>query len=135
MAGTAYVDSSALLKLVVREPETAALEADLAARDGLVASRLAVVECRRAARRASHSRLLHTVDEILDAIYLLEMTPAILDAAAQADPPLLRSLDALHVATALSVGDAQMEVITYDQRFADAARAHGLTVLQPGRSP
>jgi len=135
VAGTAYVDSSALLKLALREPETAALEADLADRDGLVASRLEVVECRRAARRASHRRVLSTVDEILDAIYLIEVTPAILDAAAAADPPPLRSLDAIRLATALSVRDPRMDVITYDDRFADAARAHGLTVVQPGRGP
>ena len=132
MGGTAYVDSSALLKLAVREPETSALEADLASRDGLVASRLAVVECRRAARRASNRRVLQTVDEILEAIYLIEVTPAILDDAAAADPPLLRSLDAIHLATALSIGDAGMEVITYDLRFAAAARANGLVVVHPG---
>ena len=132
MAGTAYVDSSALLKLAVREPETPALEADLAGRDGLVSSRLAVVECRRAARRASHRRLLQTVDQILEAIYLIDVTPAILDDAAAADPPLLRSLDAIHLATALSIGDAQMEVITYDARCAEAARASGMSVVQPG---
>ena len=132
MPGTAYIDSSALLKLVVREPETSALEADLANRDGLVASRLAVLECRRAARRASHARLLQRVDEVLDAIYLLDLTPAILDDAATAGSPLLRSLDAIHLVTALSVGDDALEVITYDARLADAARASGLTVVQPG---
>jgi predicted nucleic acid-binding protein len=133
VGGTAYVDSSALLKLALREPETAALEADLAEREGLVASRLAVVECRRAARRASHRRVLQTVDEILEAIYLIEVTPAILDAAAAADPPILRSLDAIHLATAMSVADPVMDVITYDERFADAARSRGLAVVQPGR--
>ena len=133
MPGTAYVDSSALLKLVVNEPETSALEADLVNRDGLVASRLAVLECRRAARRASHARVLQRVDDVLDAIYLLDVTPAILDDAAEADPAFLRSLDAIHLVTALSVGDAALEVITYDARLADAAIAHGLTVVQPGR--
>lgn len=44
------------------------------------------------------------------------------------------SLDAIHLATALSIGDARLEVITYDGRFAGAARANGLTVVQPGRS-
>jgi predicted nucleic acid-binding protein len=53
MAGIAYIDSSALLKLVVREAETSSLEADLAEREGLIASRLAALECRRASRRAS----------------------------------------------------------------------------------
>jgi uncharacterized protein len=128
----AYIDSSAVWKLAVREPETAALETYVAACDGLVSSRLAVLECRRAARRASRVRVLHAVDDVLDAIYVLDITQAILDDAALADPPLLRSLDAIHLATALSIGDAQVEVITYDQRFADAARANGLSVVQPG---
>ena len=135
MPRTAYVDSSALLKLVVREPETSALEADLAERDGLMASRLVVLECRRAARRASHAPLLQRVEDILDAIYLLEITPAILDDAAALDPPLLRALDALHLATALAVDDPELELITYDARLADAATAHGLVVVQPGRRP
>lgn len=133
MTGTVYVDSSALLKLPVREPETAALEAHLVTRDGLVTSRLAVVECRRAVRRASRGRLLQTMDQVLDAVYLIEITHAILEEAASAGPLLLRSLDAIHLATALSVGDPQLEVITYDTRFADAARASGLSVVQPGR--
>jgi predicted nucleic acid-binding protein len=133
MPGTVYVDSSALLKLAVREPETAPLESHLATRDGLVTSRLAVLECRLAARRASHARLLQTIDQVLDAVYLLDITPAILDDAATANPPLLRALDAVHLATALSIGDAQLEVITYDTRLADAARANGLSVVQPGR--
>jgi predicted nucleic acid-binding protein len=129
----AYVDSSAVLKLAVREPETAALEAHLASCEGLMSSRLAVLECRRAARRASHGRVLQALDDVLDAIYLLDITQAILDDAAIAEPSLLRSLDAIHLATALSIGDSQVEVITYDKRFADAARANGLTVVQPGR--
>jgi predicted nucleic acid-binding protein len=131
--GTVYVDSSALLKLAVRESESSALEADLAGRDGLIASRLAVVECRRAVQRASRGAMLQAVGEVLEAVYLLEITQAILEAAAEADPPVLRSLDAIHLATVLSVGDPRVEVITYDERFADAARAHGLTVVQPGR--
>lgn len=130
---TAYVDSSAVLKLAVREPETAALEAHLASLDGLVTSRLAVLECRRAARRTSNGRVLQTVDQVLDALYLLDITQAILDEAAMADPPLLRSLDAIHLATALSIDDRELEVVTYDERFAAAASANHLTVVQPGR--
>jgi predicted nucleic acid-binding protein len=128
----AYIDSSAVLKLAVREPETAALEAHLAACEGVVSSRLAILECRRAVRRVPRTRALQTMDDVLEAIYLLDITPAILEAAAATDPPLLRSLDAIHLATALSLGDAQVEIITYDQRLADAARASGLTVVQPG---
>jgi predicted nucleic acid-binding protein len=129
---TAYIDSSALLKLVVREAETPALEAYLAGCDGVVVSRLAVVECLRAARRASRARLLQSVEQVLEAVYLLEITPAILERAASAGSPLLRTLDAIHLATALSVDDDELAVIVYDERLADAARAAGLTVVQPG---
>lgn len=133
MAATAYLDASALLKLAVREPETSALEAYLADCNGVLASWLAVAECRRAARRASRARVLQAVDHVLDALYLLEITPAILERAATADPPLLRTLDAIHLSTALSVGGPELEVVAYGARLADAARASGLTVVQPGR--
>jgi predicted nucleic acid-binding protein len=129
----AYIDSSAVLKLAVREPETAALEAYVARCEGLVSSRLAVLECRRVVRRVSRVRVLQAVDDVLEAVYLLDVTQAILERGALVDPPLLRSLDAIHLATALSLADAHVEVITYDTRFADAARANGLTVVQPGR--
>ena len=134
MAAVAYVDSSALLKLAVLEPETVALEARLLEYEGLVSSRLAALECGRAARRASHRRVLQALKEVLDAIYLLDITQPILDRAAAANPPTLRSLDAIHLATALSMDDTTLELITYDDRFAAAARANGLTVLQPGRT-
>ncbi len=133
MPGVAYVDSSALLKLVVREAETSALEADLAGRDGLIASKLAALECRRAARRTANTRVLRAVEAVLDAVYLLDITTAILDRAAVVDPLPLRSLDAIHLATALSIDEPDLDVITYDRRFADAALASGLRVAQPGR--
>jgi predicted nucleic acid-binding protein len=132
VAATAYIDSSALLKLVVREAETPALEAYVARCDGVIASRLAAVECLRAARRARGARLLQTVAQVLEAVYLLEITPAILEEAAMAGSPLLRTLDAIHLATALSVDDPELAVIVYDDRLAAAARAAGLTVVQPG---
>ena len=135
MSGTAYIDSSALLKLVVREAETAKLEAYLLECDGLLASRLAELECRRAARRAAtRARLLQRVDEVLEAVYLLDITRPILDDAAAMSPPSLRSLDAVHLATALSVGDEGLALITYDERLAIAARSQGLRVVQPGRA-
>lgn len=129
----AYIDSSALVKLVVREPETSALEAYLADCSGLITSRLAVLECKRAARRARPQRILQTLNHVIETLYLLEITPAVLDHAARVDPPALRSLDAIHLATAMSISDPDLEVITYDDRLAEAARAGGLTVVQPGR--
>jgi predicted nucleic acid-binding protein len=133
VSGLGYIDSSALLKLAVREAETSALEADLAERDGLLVSRLGVIECRRATARASKGRLLQTLEQVLDAVYLLEITAAILDRAAELRPTVMRTLDAIHVATALSVNDRDLDVITYDDRMADAARENGLRVVQPGR--
>ena len=129
----AYLDSSALVKLMVREDETSALEADLAGRDGLVTSRLAEVECRRAAERAGNRRLLQRVNDVFDSIYLLDLTAPVLAHAANLRPASIRSLDAIHIAAAISVGDSELDLITYDDRMADAARANGLSVAQPGR--
>ena len=125
------MDSSALLKLVVSEAETAALEADLATRDGLVSSSIAVVECHRAARRAANRRILQRTSEVLESIYLLDLTALILERASTLRPATIRSMDAIHLASALSVDEADLEVITYDDRMAQAARANGLRVSQP----
>ena len=132
MAGLAYVDASALVKLVQAEPETAALESDLANRDGLLCSRLAATELRRACARAKRPRLLQQVDEVLESVYLVEVTPAILEAAGRLKPVLLRTLDAVHLAT-LQTLDEPVDLITYDDRLADAAKAHGLSVVTPRR--
>jgi predicted nucleic acid-binding protein len=132
VAGVAYVDSSALVKLLVTEPETSALEADLAGRSGVIASALAALECRRAIRRVPATRALTTVDETLAAVVLVDISRSILEAAAALDPARLRSLDAIHVATALAAEDPDLDVITYDDRLAEAATANGLRVVQPG---
>ena len=109
----------------------ASLEADLGQRDGLVMSRLGAVECRRAGARAAKKRVLQALDEVLEAVYLMEVSPAILERAAEIAPPLVRSLDAIHIATALSIDDPDLELITYDERMADAAPTNGLRVVQP----
>lgn len=132
MSNIAYIDSSALIKLLVRQPETASLEADLAQRDGLLMSRLGAVECRRAAARVSTRRVLQAFEQLLEAVYMLDISPAILNRAAEIAQPRVRSLDAIHLATALSIDDPELELITYDDRMADAARANGLRVVQPG---
>ncbi len=131
MAALAYVDASALVKLVQREPETSALENDLAHRDGLLCSRLGATELRRACARAGHRRLLQQVDEVLESMYLVEVSPAILEAAGRLTPRLLRTLDAIHLATLQSL-DEPVDLITYDTRLAAAAKAHGLTTVAPG---
>ena len=127
----AYLDSSALAKFVVAEPETPALERDAASRKGLLSSRLGATELRCAVRRAGHRRLLQQLDDVLDAVVLVELSPVILDRAGHLAPPLLRTLDAIHLATALSLNLKGCDFITYDDRLADAAGAAGLNVRQP----
>jgi predicted nucleic acid-binding protein len=135
MTRYAYLDASAIVKLIVAEPETAALERDLADRAGLFCSRLGAAEVIRAARRRANRRVLQQTDDVLDALVLMEVTPPILKRAAELAPEDLRTLDAIHLATALSVGIPDLDFLTYDRRLADAAKAHGLGVLEPGVRP
>jgi uncharacterized protein len=128
----AYVDTSALVKLVVAEAETAALEHDLAARAGLLCSALGATELLRACQRGLPRRYLGQVDEVVSALVLLDVTPAILSRAAALAPADLRTLDAIHLATVLSLDDSTVEIVTYDARMARAARAHGLRTVHPG---
>ena len=127
----AYLDASAIMKLVVSEAETAALESDAAHRSGLLTSRLGVTEVRRAARRAGGRRLLQQVELVLEVLVVLEMTPAMFDRASDLAPSTVRTLDALHVAAALELDLPSLDFITYDARLADAARRHGLSVTVP----
>jgi uncharacterized protein len=127
----AYLDASAIVKLVVVEPETAALESDAAHRSGLLTSRLGVTEVRRAARRAGGRRLFQQVENVLEALVVFEMTSSMFDRAADLAPSALRTLDALHLAAALDLDLPSLDFITYDARLADAARRHGLSVAVP----
>jgi len=127
-----YLDASALVKLVVPETESDALSLALAGREGFVASRLGATECRRACTLLGRSAFLEQADAVLDRVTLLEVSGAILEAAGRLEPANLRTLDAIHLATALSIGADEIDVITYDLRLAKAARSHGLNVLQPG---
>jgi predicted nucleic acid-binding protein len=133
MSGLAYLDASAFVKLLVHEPETPALQASLLGQRGLVASRLTLLETQRAVRRRPGAALIATLEDLTNATVLVEIDASTIERAAAIDPPLLRSLDAIHLASALAVGDPSLHVITYDDRLADAARANGLTVVQPGR--
>ena len=129
----AYFDASAIVKLAVVERETAALEANVAQRAGLLTSRLGVTEVRRAARRASGGRrLIQQVEDVIEAFVVIDMTPAMFERAGELGPSTLRTLDALHLAAALTLDVPLMDFITYDVRLAAAARAHGLTVASPG---
>jgi uncharacterized protein len=125
-------DSSALTKLVVRERETPSLRAWLAAREEAAwsASSLARVEVVRAVARAQVAAV-PTARRLLAGMDLVPLGPDVLDAAADLGPPSLRSLDALHLATALSLGSALDAFVVYDERLAQAATDAGLPVVAP----
>lgn len=133
MAATlAYLDSSALVKLVVREEGTDALRAWLPSHPEIVSSALAVTEVRRAIGRVSSRRsLADRARLVLDGVALLAVDVAVLEAAAGLKPAELRTLDAIHVASALSLGADLLAFVTYDDRQGAAARRAGLPVVRP----
>ncbi len=130
-----YIDTSALVKLVVAEAETEELLAWIAeTQPVLVAGDLARTELLRAVRRAAPDRVLRA-RVVLDSITLLAITTALFEAAGRLGPSDLRTLDALHVASALALGDDLVAVVTYDRRLADAAAMNGMPVVAPATVP
>ena len=127
-----YLDSSAIVKLVVPELESQALRRYLAVRYDRVANGLVRVEVFRALRRA-HGQgpaTLHRAEQVLERIALVAVDEPVLRAAAHLEPDRLRSLDAVHLATALSLEKLEA-LVTYDQRLLDAAAGAGLAVAAP----
>lgn len=129
---TYYLDTSAFVKLVVREKHSAALLRWATAADvTFFASELLRVEALRTARHHSPKALLAARSR-LDVVTLVMVTSEICERAAELDPSILRSLDAVHLATAMSAGDQLQGVVTYDHRLAQACGAHGVAVVAPG---
>ena len=126
-----YLDSSAIVKLVLPERESTALRRELVGRPERVSSALARVEVLRALRRANAPReTLRRAEAVLDRIALVPPEEPILHAAAAVEPQGLRSLDAIHLATALSA-DGVTAIATYDRRLAEAATAAGIPAIAP----
>jgi predicted nucleic acid-binding protein len=125
-----YVDSSALVKLAVREPETAALRRYLGRRRPLVSSSLARTEVIRALQPFGPDAVRRG-REVLARVDLLRLTDRILDAAGLLTPSDLRSLDAIHLASAEQLGSDLRGFVTYDKRLAKAAADRGLRVIRP----
>ena len=131
MAGSlAYLDASALVKLAVREPETKALRSYLSAHPYRVSSRIAEVEVVRAVRRARPAAM-SDAEAVLSRVGLVEIDAGILGVAAALRPSELRTLDAIHLASALSLGDDLGEMVVYDDRLAAAAATVGVAVVAP----
>jgi predicted nucleic acid-binding protein len=125
-----YADSSALAKLLVAEPESEALVAHLGDAS-VVSSELSETELRRVALRAGGERAIPLAERLLAKVTTIPLTVAILREAGVLPPCELRSLDAIHLATALSLDEVVIEFACYDARLAKAAGDRGLAVVAP----
>lgn len=125
-----YLDTSALGRVLLDEPDRATIVRAMDAFDVHVASRLLRVELCRLALRHD---LLDAADRMLTRISLLPLDADILAGAETTRPSTVATLDAIHLTTALRLADAGSldAIMTYDVRLADGARQHGLTVLAP----
>ena len=127
-----YVDTSALVKLVSAEPETQALQSWRTHQDrDLVAGDLVQTELLRAARKLTPAHV-QVAREVLGSVQLIRLGERIFEHAGLLDPPSLRSLDAIHLASALDLGHDLEGIVTYDTRLAEAAAHNGLAAISPG---
>jgi predicted nucleic acid-binding protein len=128
--GLTYVDSSAIVKLAVAEPESAALRRHLSRRRPLVSSALARTEVARALMPSGPEAVARG-ELVLRRIQLLRVNDRVLREAGQMTPAELRSLDAIHLASVRHLGSSVTQIVTYDERMADAATACGWAVSSP----
>ncbi len=124
-----YLDTSAVVKLLVAERESPALREYLGDRDW-ASSALLQTELIRALARVDPSLLPRAVD-LLERPNLLAIGTRVLDSAARLSPPSLRSLDAIHLASALEIRDELTAFVAYDDRLLAAASALGMPVASP----
>jgi len=125
-----YLDSSALVKLVVNEPESRALRAYLRREPERLSCGLARTEVLRAVRPLGPAAV-QTARRLLRNVDLLRLDDALLDAAGMLEPVTVRSLDAIHLAAAQLVAPTLRAVVTYDRRMAVAAASLGFRVAAP----
>lgn len=125
-----YIDSSAIVKLIVEEPESVALRRYLRGRRPLVSSALVRTEVKRAVLPLG-GLVLRRVDDVLRRIDLVRINNSVLNAAGMMKPDEIRSLDSMHLATAALFETTLGGLITYDVRMATAAQALGWTVSAP----
>jgi predicted nucleic acid-binding protein len=124
-----YLDTSAFLKLVVDEESSTAMRAWYSAQGGLWSSQLLRTEALRAAQRLQIDATL--VEQALDTVSLVLPSVATYTTAGLVQPAGLRTLDALHLASALEIGADLEAMVVYDQRLVDAARENAIEVVTP----
>jgi uncharacterized protein len=127
-----YLDTSALVKLVVRESESDELRTFVGARE-MVSCQIARTELIRAIAR-EQPRSVPDAEDLIAEMTLIALNRLLTAQAAWVKPPVLRSLGALHVATAASLAGDLEALVTYDRRMAEAGQMAGLPVASPGMS-
>ena len=125
-----YLDSSALVKLVVLEPESRALRAYLRGEPQRVSCGLARTEVLRAVRPVGPAAIA-AARRLLQRIDLIRLDDALFDAAGMLEPVGLRSLDAVHLAAAHLVAPVLRAIVTYDRRMAEGAGELGFAIVAP----
>lgn len=127
-----YLDTSALLKLVWNEDRSEAMRAflDTTGNEPTVSSRILTIETRRAVRRVAPDHLPRA-DLLLTKVGQVGLSAAVVGLASGIPDPALRLLDAVHVATALVLGEEVSAFVTYDKRLFAAAHAQRLPVIAP----
>src|SRR6202171_1540410 len=130
-AERAYLDTSAAVKLLMTEPESHALRRWLRRRPERASAALLRVELFRVVRRAGSPRLIPEARKLLAGVHLIRLDDALLDRAGDLDPIELRSLDSIHLAAAVSLGDDLAAVVSYDDRLLAAATSLGLPTATP----
>ncbi len=132
--GLLYLDSSAIVKFVLAEPETDALVEFLTGWPERISSVLARVEVLRAVRRAGvREAVYRRAESVVARIGLVGIDAAVLRLAEDLEPQELRTPEAIHLATALSVGEELGGLISYDASLSRAATSSGISVIAPGR--
>jgi len=130
-ADVAYLDTSAAVKLLMTERESPALRRWLRRRPARASAALLRVELVRVVRRAGLPRLIPEARKLLAGVHLIRLDDALLDRAADLDPIELRSLDSIHLAAAVSLGEDLAAVVSYDERLLAAATSLGLPTATP----
>lgn len=128
-----YLDTSAVMKLIVDESDSRSFRTWFAKQPSsvrLVSCDLARTELLRASRRVS-VRYVARAREVLDSLILMTVPTSIFERAALLPPAKLRSLDAIHLASALALGDELRGFVTYDEVLAESATQNGLRVTSP----
>ena len=127
--GIAYADASALVKLVVSEAGSTGVFRWFIEAERIASSRIGLIETIRASSRRDHDPVHRAA--VLAEVDVIELDAAIAAVASTVAPAVLRSLDAIHLATAMALAPELDAFVTYDDRLAEAARAIGLPVMRP----